>query len=180
MKNRAVFLDRDGTIAPDVNYCRRPEDFIMFKDVPFSIRKLNENGYKIVIITNQSGLARGYFTEETLARIHQRMKDELAAAGAKIDAIYYCPHHPDEHCDCRKPGTALFRKAAKDMNIDLVSSFMVGDTEKDIIAGKKAGCKTVLVATGTKTEKTAIDISDYMVNNMKDAVQWILKNPQQF
>jgi D,D-heptose 1,7-bisphosphate phosphatase len=176
MSNRAVFLDRDGTIAPDVHYCRRPEDFTLFEDVPISIKKLNKSGYKTVLITNQSGIARGYFTEKTLAMIHKKMKDELAAAGACIDAIYYCPHHPDEHCDCRKPGTALFLKAAKDLNIDLFSSFMIGDTEKDISAGKEAGCKTVLVTTGPKTEKDAIDISDFAANNFKDAIRWILSN----
>jgi D,D-heptose 1,7-bisphosphate phosphatase len=174
MGNKAVFLDRDGTIARDVHYCRRPEDFKLFKDVPISIKKLNENGYKTVLITNQSGIARGYFTENTLSRIHQKMIDELAAAGATIDAIYYCPHHPDQHCDCRKPGTALFRKAAKDLDIDLVSSYMIGDTEKDINAGKKAGCTTVLVTTGPKTENEAIDRSDYSANSFKNAIHWIL------
>jgi D,D-heptose 1,7-bisphosphate phosphatase len=172
MGNRAVFLDRDGTIARDVHYCRRPEDFKLFKDVPLSIKMLNEKGYKTVIITNQSGLARGYFTEETLTRIHQKMKDELAAAGATIDAIYYCPHHPDEKCDCRKPGTAMFRKAAKDLNIDLVSSFMIGDTEKDINAGLKAGCKTILLTTN------GADLSanpDHKAGSFAEAVSWILR-----
>ena len=178
MGNRAVFLDRDGTIARDVHYCRRPEDFKLFKDVPVSIKMLNEKGYKTVIITNQSGIARGYFTEETLARIHQKMKDELAAAGATIDAIYYCLHHPDENCDCRKPGTALFLKAAKELDIDLSHSYMIGDTEKDIHAGKKAGCKTVLVTTGPNTEKDAINISDYSADNFKDAIRWILSTPE--
>lgn len=176
MANRAVFLDRDGTIARDVHYCRRPEDFKLFKDVPLSIKMLNENGYKTVVITNQSGIARGYFSEDTLARIHQKMKDELAAAGANIDAIYYCPHHPDERCNCRKPGTALFRQAAKDMDIDLVSSFMIGDTEKDIHAGKKAGCKTILVTTGPKTENEAIDKSDFSASSFQDAIRWILSD----
>jgi len=174
MANRAVFLDRDGTIARDVHYCRRPEDFKLFKDVPISIKMLNENGYKTVLVTNQSGIARGYFTEDTLARIHQKMIDELAAAGASLDAIYYCPHHPDEGCDCRKPRTALFRQAAKELDIDLGLSYMIGDTEKDIHAGKKTGCKTIQVTTGPKTESEAIDTSDYSTNNLKNAIRWIL------
>jgi D,D-heptose 1,7-bisphosphate phosphatase len=172
MGNRAVFLDRDGTIARDVHYCRRPEDFNLFKDVPVSIKMLNEKGYKTVIITNQSGIARGYFTEETLARIHQKMKDDLAAAGATIDAIYYCPHHPDEHCKCRKPGTALFLKAAKELDIDLGQSYMVGDMEKDIEAGNNIGCKTVLLTTDGATFSVC---PDHKANNLVEAVQWILR-----
>jgi D,D-heptose 1,7-bisphosphate phosphatase len=171
MSNRAVFLDRDGTIARDVHYCRRPEDFKLFKDVPFSIKMLNENGYKTVLVTNQSGIARGYFTEETLDRIHQKMKDELAAAGATIDAIYYCPHHPDEHCSCRKPKTALFLKAAKELDIDLGHSYMVGDMQIDIEAGNTIGCKTVLVT----TNGTAFSACpDHKASNLAEAVKWIL------
>jgi D,D-heptose 1,7-bisphosphate phosphatase len=172
MGNKAVFLDRDGTIARDVHYCRRPEDFKLFKDVPVSIKKLNEKGYKTVLVTNQSGIARGYFSEDTLVRIHQKMKDELAAAGATIDAIYYCPHHPDEHCECRKPGTALFLKAAKELDIDLGHSYMVGDTPGDIEAGNTLGCKTVLVT----TNDTALSACpDHQANNLGEAVKWILR-----
>jgi histidinol-phosphate phosphatase family protein len=172
MGNRAVFLDRDGTIARDVHYCRRPEDFKLFKDVPVSIKMLNEKGYKTVIITNQSGIARGYFTEETLARIHQKMKDELAAAGATIDAIYYCPHHPDERCNCRKPGTALFLKAAKELDIDLGRSYMVGDMQKDIEAGNTIGCKTVLLTTNGAAFPAC---PDHKASNLVEAVKWILR-----
>ncbi len=149
--NRAVFLDRDGTIARDVHYCRRSEDFEILPTVPEAIRLLNENGFKVVVITNQSGIARGYFTEETLAQIHQKMADELAKYGAWVDAIYYCPHHPDDGCQCRKPKTALFLKAAGEHNIDLKSSYVVGDMQMDIDAGKALGCKTVLVTTAPQS-----------------------------
>lgn len=176
MGNRAVFLDRDGTIAPDVNYCSRPEDFELFPDVPQSIRMLNESGFKTVIITNQSGIARGYFTEETLALIHQKMKDELARGGASVDAIYYCPHHPDEGCDCRKPRTALFRRAARDLNIDFLSSFMIGDMEIDIKAGQEIGCKTVLVTTGPQGYHGILDQPDYTADSLITAARWILGN----
>jgi len=118
MGNKAVFLDRDGTIAMDVHYCRRPEDFELLPTVPEAISLLNENGFMVVVITNQSGIARGYFTEETLAQIHQKMTGELAKYDARVDAIYYCPHHPDDGCQCRKPKTALFFRAAKELNID--------------------------------------------------------------
>ena len=174
MGNKAVFLDRDGTMAPDVNYCRRPEDFELFPDVPGAIRELNENGFKIVVVTNQSGIARGFFTEETLALIHRKMKDELAASGAGIDAIYYCPHHPDEHCKCRKPGTELFEKAAKDLNIDFSSSYVIGDSEKDINAGKALGCKTILINTSPVTDEELADPPDYSTHSFFQAVQWIL------
>ena len=174
MGNRAVFLDRDGTIARDVPYCGKPEDFEILPTVPEAIKLLNQNSFKVVVVTNQSGIARGYFTEETLALIHQKMKDELAAAGANIDAIYYCPHHPDENCACRKPGTALFQRAAEDLDIDFPSSFMIGDTEEDIYAGKAIGCKTVLVTTGPKAGDGVIDISDFSTNNFQEAIRWIL------
>src|SRR5512136_3423325 len=100
---KAVFLDRDGTIAKDVHYCRRVEDFEILPRVPEAIRLLNQEGYKVVVITNQSGIARGYFSEATLSLIHRKMVTTLEGAGARIDAVYVCPHHPDEECDCRKP-----------------------------------------------------------------------------
>jgi len=172
-KNRAVFVDRDGTLAPDVNYCRRPEDFNLFPETPQAIRMLNDAGFKVIVITNQSGLARGYFTEGTLARIHQKMIDELKKEGACIDAIYYCPHHPDDNCECRKPGTVLFEKAASDLDIDLSQSFVIGDREIDIKPGKAIGTKTILVSTGpTKGLVTAV-IPDYKASNLLDATRWI-------
>lgn len=149
--SKAVFLDRDGTIARDVHYCRRPEDFELLPAVPEAIRLLNEDGFKVVVVTNQSGIARGYFTEKTLAQIHDKMEVELAKYGAWVDAVYYCPHHPDEGCSCRKPGTALFYKAAREQGIDLESSYVVGDMQMDIDAGKALGCGTVLVTTGPQS-----------------------------
>ncbi len=151
MDNKAVFLDRDGTIAKDVHYCPRPEDFELLPSVPEAIKLLNENSFKVIVVTNQSGIARGYFTEETLAQIHQKMKDELAKYGARVDAIYHCPHHPDDGCECRKPKTALFLKAAGEHDIDLKSSYVVGDMQMDIDAGKSLDCKTVLVTTGPQS-----------------------------
>lgn len=146
MTNRAVFLDRDGTMAIDVHYCRRPEDFHLFPDTAKAIRLLKEYGFKVIVITNQSGIGRGYFTEETLAKIHGKMSKELAKESAIVDAIYYCPHHPDDNCGCRKPKPALILKAARDFAIDLRHSYMVGDMPLDIGLGKAAGCRTVMVA----------------------------------
>ncbi len=122
---KAVFLDRDGTIARDVHYCRRVEDFEILPRVPEAIRLLNREGYKVVVITNQSGLARGYFSEATLSLIHRKMVTTLERTGAHIDAVYVCPHHPDEGCDCRKPSPTLIIRAAADVGIALDQSYMI-------------------------------------------------------
>ena len=175
MSEIAVFLDRDGTVARDVNYCRRVEDFHILSTVPEAINLLNEKGFKVVIITNQSGIARGYFNEETLAEIHRKLEDELARHGAHIDAIYYCPHHPDEGCGCRKPGTALFHRAAGELDIEFGNSYMVGDTQMDIDAGRKSGCRTVLVTTGPKGGKDIVEPADYTAHNLLEAAQWIIR-----
>lgn len=145
MTDIAVFVDRDGTMAKDVHYCSRPEDFELFPNTAKAIRLLNEHGLRVIVITNQSGIARGYFTEDTLASIHEKMITALAKEGARVDAIYYCPHHPDNKCECRKPKPNLVLKAAKEHNIDLKRSFMVGDLQMDIELGKAVGCKTILV-----------------------------------
>jgi histidinol-phosphate phosphatase family protein len=172
---KAVFLDRDGTIARDVHYCRRPEDFEILPTVPDAIRLLNENGFKVVVITNQSGIARGYFTEETLAQIHDKMSRELARYGAWVDAIYYCPHHPDDRCECRKPKTALFHRAAEEHDINLDASYVVGDMQMDVAAGKALGCHTILVTTGSGQGEDIIDPPDYVADSLLQAAQWIIK-----
>jgi len=175
MGNRAVFLDRDGTVARDVHYCRQPEDFELLPTVPEAIRLLNINNFKVVVITNQSGIARGYFTEETLAQIHKKMVGELAKCGAKLDGVYYCPHHPDEGCSCRKPKTALFLKSARELDIDFIFSFVVGDMQMDIDAGKALGCKTVLVTTGPQGGNGIVDPPNYTANSLLEAAKWIIR-----
>jgi histidinol-phosphate phosphatase family protein len=139
--HKAVFLDRDGTIARDVPYCSRPEDFELLPGAAEGIKLLNEHGFKVVLVTNQSGIARGYFTEEMLARIHDKMKKELARHGGHIDAVYYCPHHPDDNCDCRKPKPKMVLQAARDLDIDLSQSYVIGDAEIDIELARQAGCR---------------------------------------
>jgi histidinol-phosphate phosphatase family protein len=176
MSGKAVFLDRDGTIAMDVHYCSRPEDFELLPTVPEAIGLLNAMGFKVVVITNQSGIARGYFSQETLRRIHNKMEDELRIYRAKVDAVYYCPHHPDEDCDCRKPKAALFKRATKELDIDLSHSFVIGDMQMDIDAGKRLGCKTVLVTTGPSAGSDVINPPDHVTNSLVEAVQWIIAN----
>ena len=175
---RAVFFDRDGTIARDVPYCRRVEDFEIMPQVPEAIRLLNDAGFKVAVVTNQSGIARGYFTEQTLSLIHEKMRRELARWGAHVDAIYVCPHHPDQECGCRKPKPALLVQAAKDMGIALQLSYMVGDDAKDVGAGRAAGCRTVLVTTGPNQGAAAGQGqgADFTASTLHEAAEWILKD----
>ncbi len=173
MANRAVFLDRDGTIAIDVSYCRRPEDFKLFPSTAKAIKLLNEYGYKVIVITNQSGVARGYFDEDTLDRIHQKMQRELTEEGARIDGIYYCPHHPDDSCECRKPKPKMILQAAKEHDIDLKQSFMVGDKPMDIQAGQNAGCRTVLLPLDTGESEPGSS-PDYTAPDLYAAALWII------
>jgi len=175
---RAVFLDRDGTIAKDVPYCSRVEDFEILHTVPEGIRLLNESAFKVVVITNQSGIARGRFTQQTLALIHQRMQEELAEHGARVNGIFVCPHHPDEGCECRKPKPALLLRAAEEMDIDLQLSYMVGDDAKDVEAGKSAGCKTVLVTTGPNQGEIdgQVRLPEYVANTLYEAAEWIVRD----
>lgn len=173
MGNRAVFLDRDGTISEDVNYCSCVEDFHILPTVPEAIRLVNQSGFKVVVITNQSGLARGYFTEETLAEIHGKMESEFAKHDARVDAIYYCPHHPSDGCDCRKPKTGLLIRAVEDLGIILKASYMIGDMQKDIDAGRTAGCKTILVTTGPSGGNGVTTPADHTADSLLAAVEWI-------
>ena len=157
-KQKAIFLDRDGTINKYVGFLRKEEEFELLPGVAEAIKKINKSGYLAVVVTNQPVIARGEVTFEGLETIHNKMETLLGKEGAYLDAIYFCPHHPHSgyegevkelkfDCDCRKPKPGMLLKAAKDLNIDLSQSYMVGDSENDILAGKAAGCKTVLLNT---------------------------------
>jgi len=154
-KNRAVFFDRDGTINEEVGYLIRMEQLRILPEAPEAIRLVNESGMKAVVITNQSGIARGYFDEDFVKSVHERIGRILAEAHARIDRFYYCPHHPMEGnapyvrvCDCRKPEAGMLLEAAEDLDIDLARSYMIGDMPQDIEAARKAGAKGILVRTG--------------------------------
>ncbi len=158
-KQKAIFLDRDGTINKYVGFLRSINDFELIDGVAEAIRKINGNGYLTIVVTNQPVIARGEVTESELTEIHNKMETLLGAEGAYVDAIYYCPHHPDKGyvgeiealkiiCNCRKPKPGLLIRAMEDFNIDLANSWMIGDGENDVIAGKNAGCKTVLIGSG--------------------------------
>jgi len=161
-KRAAVFLDRDGTINEEVGYLDRVEKLRLIPGAAEAIRLLNEKGFKTVVVTNQSGVARGFFTEAFVETVHSRIQELLAAEGAVIDGFYYCPHHPTEgrgpylqDCDCRKPAPGLLRCAAAEHGIDPSRSFVVGDTLKDIEAGGRVGIPGILVLTGYGREALA-------------------------
>lgn len=180
MRNRAVFIDRDGTINRNVEYLSDANKFRMYPGVARGIALLNAKGFKIIVVTNQSGIARGFFSVDDLQKIHWRMTAELAEQGATIDAIYFCPHHPDEGCDCRKPRTALFDKAIKDFEIHPASSFVIGDRMLDVEAGRKVGCKTVLVPEDKERVRREMEAStvapDFVGEDFSSAVNWILES----
>jgi len=173
--NKAVFVDRDDTINRDVHYCSRPEDFELLLTVGTGIRLLNREGFKVVVITNQSGIARGYFTEEMLERIHQKMVDELAKYGAQVDAIFYCPHHPDEGCECRKPKPKLTYQAIKQLHIDPRQSFIIGDRLMDVELARTIGCKSVMIPSelGKEELKNSSVFPDYIASDFESAAKWI-------
>lgn len=156
---KAVFLDRDGTI--NVNkpeYLHRIEDFKFIPRVLPALKKLSQTNYKIIIVTNQSGIGRGYFTERNLKNLHSWMLNQLKKEKIRIDKIYYCPHHPRQNCACRKPKTVLIEKAARDFGIDLSKSWIIGDDEKDILMGKEVNLKTILIGGKVKNLERAVKI----------------------
>lgn len=158
-KQKAIFLDRDGTINKYIGFLRKPEEFELLGGVSSAIKKINMSDYLCIVITNQPVIARGEVTISELDEIHNKLETLLGSEGCYIDALYYCPHHPDKGfpgeipelkmvCNCRKPNPGMLLKAAEDFNIDLERSWMVGDSKNDIIAGKRAGCKTALIGAG--------------------------------
>ena len=147
-RRRAVFLDRDGTINEDTGYLSNPNDLQLIPGSAEAIRTLNHRGWLAIVISNQSGIGRGFFTEEELRAVHQRLVAELAQHGARLDAIYYCPHTPDDQCQCRKPQAGLLEQAAQHLQVDCTHSWMVGDHDTDVLAGASMGCRTALVLTG--------------------------------
>lgn len=180
MKNKAVFIDRDGTINVDVHYLDDPDKFEMYPSVGEGVKKLKENGFRIIVITNQSGIARGYFTEKQLSNIHEKMKKEFQRFNVVLDGIYYCSHHPDDNCNCRKPNTGLFENAINEHNINAKKSYMLGDKILDIGAGKKIGARTVFIPEPHKREEFISKKNeweynpDYIADDFMDAVEWIV------
>ena len=153
--NRAVFIDRDGTLSEEVGYINHPERFRLFPYAGEAIRHLNEKGWLAIVTTNQAGVARGYFSEEMVETVHKGMQEQLALDGGRLDAIYYCAHHPSVgeppyrfDCDCRKPKPGLIKRAVTDFDVDLKASWMVGDRYSDIQMARNAGVKSAFVLSG--------------------------------
>jgi D-glycero-D-manno-heptose 1,7-bisphosphate phosphatase len=179
-RNRAVFLDRDGVINRDPpHYAHRIDQLMLIEGSGMAIKQLNNNGFTVIVITNQSGIAKGYYAEEDMKVFNEAMIKLLHEQDANIDAIYHCPHHPDAQvekyrmqCDCRKPKPGMILEAGKAFNIDFSSSFLVGDKWSDIEAGRTAGCSTILVMTGHGRNEYAEkrDPVDYVADNLLEAV----------
>lgn len=185
-KQKAIFLDRDGTINEYVGFLRKEEDFRLIPGVSEAIKKINNSGYLAIVVTNQPVIARGEVTEEELEEIHKKMETLLGLDGAYIDDIYYCPHHPDKgfegeipelkiECDCRKPKTGMLEKAAREHNIDLSSSIMIGDSTLDIKMAENAGMQSVLLKTGQKGEDGKYEVSPTLIaEDLNDAINKII------
>ena len=185
MANKAVFLDRDRTLIEDPGYISDPKLVKLLPGVDVAIKSLAVAGYKIVVVTNQSGIARGMLTEAALEGIHDELRRQLAQKNAYIDAVYYCPFHPEgnvegyiQDSDLRKPKPGMLLKAAADLDLDLADSWMVGDSSRDIEAGQRAGCRTILVRRQQQKSDDRLDedaTPDYAVRNLVDAARIILR-----
>ncbi len=186
---RAVFIDRDGTLSEEIGYVNHVSRFRLLPRSAEAIKKLNDAGVAAVIITNQAGVARGYFPEERILEVHKRMEELLAEGDAKLDGIYYCPHHPSAgeppyraDCDCRKPKPGLLLRAAKELDLDIESSYMIGDKFSDVELAHNAGCKGILTLTGygrgewEYNREEAGVTPDFVAEDLLEAVEWILKD----
>jgi len=178
-----VFVDRDGVINKDpggwtkYDYITDWSDFHFLPGAVEALKKLKEHGYKVIVISNQAGVGKGYFKEEKLTEIDRMMVDELRASGADIEASYYCIHREEDGCACRKPKTGLFDKAREKYRINMKGAYFIGDTKRDMIAGANAGLRTVLVLTGhaAREDVDGWDVRpEYIGKDLKGAVDWIL------
>lgn len=182
-KNKFILLDRDGVINVEKSYLYKIEDFEYESGVIEALKKLADSGYKFAVITNQSGIGQGYYSEEEFLKLEKYIEKDLYKKGIKIEKTYFCPHHPEgkekyrKNCDCRKPGTGNFLKAVEEFNIDIENSYMIGDRITDLIPAHKLGIKTVLLRTGygkeneEKVKESQLD--SIIVNNISDFADYI-------
>jgi len=174
-KSKAVFIDRDGTLIEEVNFLHRVEELRFFSFTDEAIRLLKENGYKVVLVTNQSGIGRGIYTVEEMHAVHEKIQEELTE---KLDAIYFCPHLPNAGCACRKPNLGMIESALTDLPIELEGSWMIGDKKLDVELGINAGITPILVKTGygeahlSELERKP----EYVAENLLEAVRLIVEN----
>ena len=173
----AVFLDRDGVInrkRPEGQYVTRWEEMELLPGVVEGIASLNQAGFRVIVVSNQRCVAKGLINIVDLEDIHRRMSETLARGGAKIDAIYYCPHEKGDGCDCRKPAPGMLLKAARSLGIELSSSWMIGDSNSDVEAGKKAGCKTIRLSATNSAGFAGNGGADFVAESLLDAARKIL------
>jgi D-glycero-D-manno-heptose 1,7-bisphosphate phosphatase len=179
----AVFLDRDGTICEEMGYLNHISRLNIFPFAAAAITRLNRAGYPVIVITNQSGVARRIFPEELVAEVHHRLTEELGAAGAQIDAFYYCPHRKEDACNCRKPLPGLLQQAAQEHDLDLASSVVVGDRYADVAMAHAVGAAGILVRTGYGRGDLEYHGAEWprqpdaIAEDLTEAVEWILKRP---
>ena len=179
-----VFLDRDGTIAEEVGYLNHASRFRMFPFAADAIRRLNAAGLPVIVVTNQSGVGRGYFPESLVHTVNNLMTQELEKASAKLDSIYYCPHISAEKCACRKPNTGMLERAAREHSLDLRRSFVVGDRHGDVELARNAHARSVLVRTGYGEGELAWHAAkwpvqpDFVAADLAEAADWILRHQE--
>jgi D-glycero-D-manno-heptose 1,7-bisphosphate phosphatase len=184
---RAVFLDRDGTVNTEENFLADPELIRLEPAAPAGLRALRQAGFLLVVVSNQSGVARGLFDERTVRRLNDALEAALEREGVKVARYYFCPHHPAGtvekyavDCPCRKPAPGMLLEAAGELDIDLAASYTVGDRARDLEAGRRAGTRTVLVTTGygvhAEDEVLEMRLADYVARDLEDAAAWIVKD----
>jgi len=170
-----VLIDRDGTLIEDRDYLADPAGVQLFPGGAEAIAAMNRAGVPIALVSNQSGIGRGYFTEADLAAVERRVQEVLAAAGARLDGLYHCPHAPEAGCACRKPAPAMAIAAARDLGLDLARSFVIGDKRADVELGRAVGARAILVRTGYGREAEAMGVpADHTCDDLSAAVAWVL------
>ncbi len=176
--NRAIFLDRDGTINVEKDYLIAPADLVLLPGVGEALRRGQEAGFLLIVVTNQSGVARGYFSASAVEELHDHLQRELFSFGVRIDAFYLCPHHPehgDGPCNCRKGEPGMLLQAAQEHHIDLAASWMIGDKSSDVEAGLNAGCRSILVRTGYGVQEgQGLPPSALVVDSLTEAIELII------
>ena len=188
MSRRAIIMDRDGTVCDEVGYINHVDRIRLLPRSAEAIRLANAADFQTVVVTNQAGVARGYFAESLIDEVHDRVRELLAEGGARLDGIYYCPHHPEvgapayrKACACRKPSPGMLERARDEMGIDLSASFMIGDTIKDVEAGRRVGATSILVLSGygkgeLEYQSHAWKVKpDHVADDLLIAITWILE-----
>ncbi|MCP4549082.1 MAG: HAD-IIIA family hydrolase [bacterium] len=184
-RKRAVFLDRDGTLIHECHYLSEPDRVELYPNSIEAIKLLQDAGFKTVLLTNQSGVARGMFPEEAITAVHRRLEELLARSGVALDGVYYCPHHPEGTiagyttiCDCRKPRPGLVLRAAADLELDLVGSWVIGDKKADLLLGRELGLRSMLVRTGygARVEEASGNLAHGIADDILGAAQHILQD----